>query len=51
VGLLALAHAHAPGLRTPYPFDVLGAQIQGMIGQLGDAEALLRGDAGTVVAV
>jgi carbamate kinase len=32
VGLLALANASAPGLRTPYPFDVLGAQTQGMIG-------------------
>jgi len=32
VGLLALANASAPSLRTPYPFDVLGAQTQGMIG-------------------
>jgi carbamate kinase len=32
VGLLALANASASGLSTPYPFDVLGAQTQGMIG-------------------
>lgn len=31
VGLLALENADR-GLRTPYPFDVLGAQTQGMIG-------------------
>ena len=32
VGLLALESAGDPGLRHPYPFDVLGAQTQGMIG-------------------
>jgi carbamate kinase len=32
VGLLALANAAASGLLAPYPFDVLGAQTQGMIG-------------------
>lgn len=32
VGLLALENAADRGLRTPYPFDVLGAQTQGMIG-------------------
>ncbi len=32
VGLLALESATDPGLPHPYPFDVLGAQTQGMIG-------------------
>jgi len=32
VGLLALENARDRGIRTPYPFDVLGAQTQGMIG-------------------
>ncbi|AEV84892.1 carbamate kinase [Actinoplanes sp. SE50] len=32
VGMLALQSAADPGLRAPYPFDVLGAQTQGMIG-------------------
>lgn len=32
VGLLALESAHDPALSVPYPFDVLGAQTQGMIG-------------------
>jgi carbamate kinase len=32
VGLLALESATDPGLPLPYPFDVLGAQTQGMIG-------------------
>lgn len=32
VGVLALQSAHDPRLSTPYPFDVLGAQTQGMIG-------------------
>jgi carbamate kinase len=32
VGLLALESAHDPALSHPYPFDVLGAQTQGMIG-------------------
>ena len=32
VGLLALENARARGLHAPYPFDVLGAQTQGMIG-------------------
>ncbi len=32
VGLLALESAHDPGLSHPYPFDVLGAQTQGMVG-------------------
>ncbi|NRQ36844.1 carbamate kinase [Nonomuraea sp. NN258] len=32
VGLLALESAANPDLTTPYPFDVLGAQTQGMIG-------------------
>jgi carbamate kinase len=32
VGLLALESASDPGLSRPYPFDVLGAQTQGMIG-------------------
>jgi carbamate kinase len=32
VGLLALENAAGPGLGTPFPFDVLGAQTQGMIG-------------------
>ncbi|GLW34897.1 carbamate kinase [Actinoplanes regularis] len=32
VGMLALQSAADPGLRIPYPFDVLGAQTQGMIG-------------------
>jgi carbamate kinase len=32
VGVLALQSAHDPHLTTPYPFDVLGAQTQGMIG-------------------
>ncbi len=32
VGLLALESARDPGLPHPYPFDVLGAQTQGMIG-------------------
>jgi len=32
VGLLALESAHDPALTRPYPFDVLGAQTQGMIG-------------------
>jgi carbamate kinase len=32
VGLLALESAANPALSRPYPFDVLGAQTQGMIG-------------------
>ena len=32
VGMLALESAHDPALSRPYPFDVLGAQTQGMIG-------------------
>jgi carbamate kinase len=32
VGVLALQRASDPNLTTPYPFDVLGAQTQGMIG-------------------
>jgi carbamate kinase len=32
VGLLALETAGDPALTRPYPFDVLGAQTQGMIG-------------------
>jgi carbamate kinase len=32
VGVLALESAHDPALSHPYPFDVLGAQTQGMIG-------------------
>ena len=32
VGMLALESAHDPGISRPYPFDVLGAQTQGMIG-------------------
>jgi carbamate kinase len=32
VGVLALQSAADPNLTTPYPFDVLGAQTQGMIG-------------------
>jgi carbamate kinase len=32
VGLLALESAGDPALSHPYPFDVLGAQTQGMIG-------------------
>ncbi|WP_110183496.1 carbamate kinase [Nocardioides solisilvae] len=32
VGVLALQSASNPHLTTPYPFDVLGAQTQGMIG-------------------
>lgn len=32
VGVLAVQSASDPHLTTPYPFDVLGAQTQGMIG-------------------
>ncbi|TRW43630.1 carbamate kinase [Georgenia yuyongxinii] len=32
VGVLALQSANDPNLSTPYPFDTLGAQTQGMIG-------------------
>jgi len=32
VGMLALESARDPALARPYPFDVLGAQTQGMIG-------------------
>lgn len=32
VGMLALESAHDPAIAHPYPFDVLGAQTQGMIG-------------------
>jgi carbamate kinase len=32
VGILAIQSASDPNLTTPYPFDVLGAQTQGMIG-------------------
>jgi carbamate kinase len=32
VGLLALESSRDPALSRPYPFDVLGAQTQGMIG-------------------
>jgi len=32
VGLLAMESARDPALTRPYPFDVLGAQTQGMIG-------------------
>jgi carbamate kinase len=31
-GMLALENAHDPAIARPYPFDVLGAQTQGMIG-------------------
>jgi carbamate kinase len=34
VGLLALESAQDPSLTRPYPFDILGAQTQGMIGYL-----------------
>lgn len=34
VGLLALESARDPDLSSPYPFDVLDAQTQGMIGYL-----------------
>jgi carbamate kinase len=30
--MLALESAHNPAIARPYPFDVLGAQTQGMIG-------------------
>ena len=32
VGMLALESVHDPAISRPYPFDVLGAQTQGMIG-------------------
>ncbi|MGI8434752.1 MAG: carbamate kinase [Nocardioidaceae bacterium] len=32
VGVLAVQSASDPNLTTPYPFDVIGAQTQGMIG-------------------
>ncbi|GAA4544979.1 amino acid kinase family protein [Amycolatopsis samaneae] len=32
VGLLAMENENDPALGRPYPFDVLGAQTQGMIG-------------------
>jgi carbamate kinase len=32
VGMLAPESAHDPAISRPYPFDVLGAQTQGMIG-------------------
>ena len=32
VGMLALESAQDPSISQPYPFDVLGAQTQGMIG-------------------
>jgi carbamate kinase len=32
VGMLALESEHDPSISRPYPFDVLGAQTQGMIG-------------------
>src|SRR5271166_5902281 len=32
VGMLALESARDPALSRPFPFDVLGAQTQGMIG-------------------
>ena len=32
VGMLAVESAHDPAIARPYPFDVLGAQTQGMIG-------------------
>jgi carbamate kinase len=32
VGMLALESAHDLAISRPYPFDVLGAQTQGMIG-------------------
>lgn len=32
VGMLALESAHDPAIAHPYPFDVLGAQTQAMIG-------------------
>ena len=32
VGVLAVESAGDPALSRPYPFDVLGAQTQGMIG-------------------
>ncbi|MGA2830962.1 MAG: hypothetical protein ABSF03_33170 [Streptosporangiaceae bacterium] len=32
VGVLAVESARDPELSRPYPFDVLGAQTQGMIG-------------------
>jgi carbamate kinase len=32
VGVLAMQSANDPNLSTPYPFDVIGAQTQGMIG-------------------
>lgn len=34
IGLLAVESATDPGLSTPYPLDLLGAQTQGMIGSL-----------------
>ncbi|HLQ54801.1 MAG TPA: hypothetical protein VK162_11055 [Streptosporangiaceae bacterium] len=45
VGLLAMESARDPALARPYPFDVLGAQTQGMIGYLarpGAAERAAR---------
>jgi len=42
VGVLALQSASDPHLSTPYPFDVLGAQTQGMIGYLLDQELVNR---------
>ena len=32
VGMLALESARDPAFSRPFPFDVLGAQTQGMIG-------------------
>lgn len=34
IGLLAMESAADPGLSSPYPLDLLGAQTQGMIGSL-----------------
>ena len=49
VGVLAVQSASDPSLSHPYPFDVLGAQTQGMIGywlvQALDRAAARRGAA------
>ncbi len=48
VGLLALESASDPALSRPYPFDVLGAQTQGMIGYWL-VQAVQRATGGTAV--
>lgn len=50
VGLLALESASDPALSRPYPFDVLGAQTQGMIGYWL-VQALQRAAGGTAVSL